>query len=107
MPALGKDHLQKLHGSVLFLLGGESDIAYANGMDDFKRIEKLPTFVGSLDVGHGGTYMQPHGGDYAKVAAAWVKWQLQGDQEAAKMFTGDPCGVAKMQGWTVVKKNIP
>gem|GEM_PF-187090 len=107
MPALGKDHLQKLHGSVLFLLGGESDIAYANGMDDFKRIEKLPTFVGNLGVGHGGTYMQPHGGDFAKVASAWVKWQLQGDQEAAKMFTGDPCGVANMQGWTVDKKNIP
>jgi hypothetical protein len=107
MPALGKDHLEKLHGSIIFILGGESDIAYANGMDDFKRIEKLPAFACNLGVGHGGTYMQPHGGDFAKVASAWLQWQLQGDDEAAKMFTGDPCGVAQMEGWTVEKKNIP
>jgi hypothetical protein len=45
MPPLTKDHLAKLHASVFYLLGGETDIAYANGMDDFKRIEKLPTRV--------------------------------------------------------------
>jgi dienelactone hydrolase len=106
MPALGKDHLEKLHGSIIFILGGETDIAYANGMDDFKRIEKLPAFASNLGVGHGGTYMQPHGGDYAKVATAWLQWQLQGDKEAAKMFTGDPCGLSQMEGWTVEKKNI-
>jgi len=32
---------------------------------------------------------------------------LKGDAEAAKMFQGDPCGVAKMEGWKVEKKNIP
>ncbi len=107
MPALGKDHLEKLHGPIIFILGGESDIAYANGMDDYKRITNLPAFTANLGVGHGGTYMQPHGGDFAKVATAWVKWQLQGDEEAARMFKGNPCGVAQMEGWTIQKKNIP
>ncbi|MBN2591655.1 MAG: hypothetical protein JXA96_17450 [Sedimentisphaerales bacterium] len=106
MPALPKSHLEKVHGSIIFILGGESDIAYANGMDDFDKLEKIPAFTANLPVGHGGTYTQPHGGDFAKVASAWLEWQLKGDKEAAKMFEGEPCGVAKMEGWTIQKKNI-
>ena len=106
MPALTKDDLKKLHGSIIYILGGESDMAYANGMDDFEKIEDLPAFTANLDVGHGGTYMRPHGGEFAIVASAWLKWQLKGDEEAAKMFQGDPCGVAQMEGWKVQKKNI-
>lgn len=107
MPRLTKDHLEKLHTPTLYLLGGEKDIAYNNGMDDFRRINHVPVFVGNVDVGHGGTYARPHGGDYARVATAWFQWQLKGDQQAAKMFAGDPCGVAQMAGWKVAKKNIP
>ena len=107
MPPLTKDHLAKLHASVFFLLGGETDIAYANGMDDFKRIEKLPTFVANKGVGHGGTFSQPHGGDWAMASTAWLDWQFKGNAEAAKLFTGNPPGLAKKEGWTVDKKNIP
>jgi hypothetical protein len=107
MPSLTKDHLEKLHTPAIYILGGEKDIAYNNGMDDFRRINKLPVFAANLDVGHGGTYSRPHGGDFAVVAAAWFQWQLKGDKEAAKMFEGDPCGVAKMEGWKAEKKNIP
>ncbi len=107
MPRLTKDHLEKLHTPTLYLLGGERDIAYHNGMDDFRRISHVPVLVGNLDVGHGGTYARPHGGDYAKVATAWFQWQLKGDKQAARMFVGDPCGVAQMAGWKVEKKNIP
>ncbi len=107
MPNLTKDHLEKLHTPIIYILGGSRDIAYTNGMDDFHRITTLPAFAANLDVGHGGTYSRPHGGDFATVATAWVQWQLKGDKEAAKMFEGDPCGVAKMEGWKVEKKNIP
>ena len=107
MPPLSKDYLTKLHAPVFYLLGGSQDIAYNNGMDDFKRIEKLPAFVANRDVGHGGTFGQRHGGDWAMASAAWFKWQLKGDTEAAKLFTGNPCGLSKMAGWTVDKKNIP
>ena len=107
MPPLTKDHLAKLHSSVFFLLGGETDIAYANGMDDFKRIEKLPVFVANKGVGHGGTFSQPHGGDWAMASTAWLDWQFKGNAEAAKLFTGNPPGLAKKDGWTVDKKNIP
>jgi uncharacterized protein YciI len=107
MPGLAKDHLNKLHTPTLYLLGGESDIAYKNGMDDFNRINHVPVFVANMDVGHGGTYRQPHGGEFAKVATAWYKWQLKGDKEAGKMFTGDPCQLSKSTEWEVDKKNLP
>lgn len=107
MPSLSKDHLEKLHMPTLYLLGGESDIAYENGMDDYNRINHVPVFAGNMDVGHGGTYGQPHGGEFAKIATAWYKWQLKGDKEAGKLFTGNPCQLSESDIWTVEKKNIP
>ncbi|MCQ2065339.1 MAG: alpha/beta hydrolase [Bacteroidaceae bacterium] len=94
--------------SVIWILGGSTDIAYENGTDDFKQIRnQMPAFWSSLDgVGHGGTYMQNHGGDYAKVAGAWLKWQLKGDKEAGTMFTGAEPGISKMAGWSFDRKNI-
>ncbi len=107
MPGLTKDHLLKLHTPTLYILGGETDIAYGNGMDDFKRINHVPVFAANMNVGHGGTYSQPHGGEFAKVATAWYKWQLKGDEEAGKMFTGEPCGLSQDPNWKAEKKNIP
>ena len=107
MPAVGKDLLAKLHGPIIYLLGGESDMAFANGSDDYKRIEKLPAVLAYMDVGHGGTYSRPHGGEFARVATAWLKWQLKGDEEAGKMFAGDPCPLSKAEGWTVRRRIFP
>jgi predicted alpha/beta-hydrolase family hydrolase len=107
MPKLTKDHLAKLHTPTLYILGGEKDIAYTNGMDDFRRINHVPVLAANLNVGHGGTYSRPHGGEFAKVATAWLQWQLRSDKEAGRMFVGDPCGLAKAEGWKVEKKNIP
>lgn len=106
MPGLTKDQLEKIHTPVLYLLGGESDIAYNNGMDDFERINHVPVFVANMDVGHGGTYRQPHGGEFAVVATAWYKWQLKGDEEAGSLFTGSPCGLESSEVWTINKKNL-
>jgi len=106
MPNLSKDHLAKLHTPTIYILGGEKDIAYKNGMDDVQRINHVPIFAANLEVGHGGTYGQPHGGEFAKVATAWLQWQLRGDKEAAPLFMGEPCGLAKAEGWKVEKKNI-
>lgn len=105
MPALVKDDLKKLHTPTLYLLGGETDIAYNNGMDDYKRINHVPVYVANLDVGHGGTYREPHGGEFAKVATAWYQWQLKGDEEASKMFVGDDCGLCNDPEWKYEFKN--
>jgi len=107
MPNLKKDDLLKLHTPTLYILGGEKDIAYENGMDDYSKINHVPVFVANMNVGHGGTYGQPHGGEFAKVATAWFKWQLKGDNEAGKFFTGNPCGLSQNPVWKVDKKKIP
>ncbi len=107
MPNLTKESLKKIHSPTLYMLGGERDIAYANGMDDYQQINHVPVFVANMDVGHGGTYSQPHGGEFAKVATAWYKWQLKGDKEAAKMFTGELAGLSNNRNWRFEKKNMP
>lgn len=101
MPMPHKDQLEKIHTPVLYMLGGEKDIAYGNGMDDYARIHHVPAYAANYPVGHGGTYARPHGGEFAVVATAWLKWQLKGDAEAAKMFVGNPPLLKKREGWTL------
>lgn len=104
---LAKSELLKLHTPVLYILGGPTDIAYANGMDDYKRIEHVPVAVANIATGHGGTYFQPNGGPVAGVALSWLQWQLRGDRQAAARFVGKECGLCKDPQWTLQKKNIP
>lgn len=106
MPKLDKTQLEKIHTPTLYLLGGPSDIAYENGMDDVENINHVPVFVGNLDVGHGGTYGEPHGGEFARVATAWFKWQLKNDQTAGKLFIGHPPGLSKTRDWSYERKNM-
>lgn len=106
MPMPEKEKLQNIKVPVIYILGGEEDIAYGNGMDDFFRLKNVPAVAANLPVGHGGTYRQPHGGEFIVPALAWLQWQLQGNEEAAKMFTGSPCGLALREGWTVDKNEL-
>ena len=106
MPMPEKEKLQNIKVPVIYILGGEEDIAYGNGMDDFFRIKNVPAVAANFPVGHGGTYRQPHGGEFTVPALAWLQWQLQGNKEAAKMFTGSPCGLAQRDGWTVDKNEL-
>jgi hypothetical protein len=103
---LNKGALAKLHTPVIYILGGPTDIAYANGEDDFKRIEHVPAMVANLDVGHAGTFMQPNGGLEASVAVSWLDWQLKGDAQAAKRFMGPACGLCKDSRWRIQRKNF-
>ena len=106
MPMPEKEKLQNITVPVIYILGGETDIAYGNGMDDFHRLTKVPAFAANYPVGHGGTYRQEHGGEFTVPALAWLQWQLKGDKEAAKMFQGDPCGLSQREGWTVEKNDL-
>lgn len=106
MPMPTKDKLQNIRVPVIYILGGEEDIAYANGMDDFYRLTKVPAFAANYPVGHGGTYGQPHGGEFTVPALAWLQWQLKGDEKAAEMFKGYPCGLALREGWTVERNSL-
>ena len=103
MPMPPKEKLNEIHTPIIYILGGEEDIAYGNGMDDFHRINHVPACAANFPVGHGGTYRQPHGGEFTVVALAWLDWQLKGDKQAAKMFKGKNCLLSKRQGWTIEK----
>lgn len=108
LPNVKKEDLQKLHSPVVYIDGGKDDMAYKNGEDDFTKINKVPVAIAHLDgAGHGGTYMQPNGGEFGEVAAAWLKWQLNRDQEAMKMFAGEDCTLCKDPKWEYKKKKIP
>ena len=106
LPVLKKELLQQLHGPVIYILGGKTDIAYGNGTDDFSRITKVPAVMMNQEVGHGGTYNQPHGGAFAIAATAWLNWQLKGDKKSSLMFIGDDCGFCKDKLWKIETKNF-
>jgi hypothetical protein len=107
MEDVRKDQLDKLHTPIFYVTGDKTDIAYENGMDDFKRITKVTAIHTYKDgVGHGGTYSQPNGGDFAKVAVAMLKWQLKGEKESSKMFLGANCGLCQQAGWHVATNGI-
>ncbi|MFG6485562.1 alpha/beta hydrolase [Roseateles sp. BYS78W] len=102
-----KSHLDVLHTPTLYILGGPSDIAYDNGMDDFARINHVPVAMANLlGVGHGGTYGQPNGGKAATAVVAWLDWQLRGDRQAARAFVGAQCGLCTDPAWELRKKKI-
>ena len=101
MPMPPKEKLREIHTPIIYILGGKEDIAYENGMDDFHRISHVPACAANLPVGHGGTYRQPHGGEFTIAALAWLKWQLKGDKDAALMFKGKQPLLLQRKGWTL------
>lgn len=103
MPMPEKAKLKEIHTPIIYIMGGKEDIAYENGMDDYRLIKHVPACIANFPVGHGGTYRQPHGGEFSIVALAWLDWQLKGDKEAAKMFTGKKPGIASRKDWTFEK----
>lgn len=99
-----------IHGSVIIVTGGESDIAYENGKRDFELMPaKVPTFYGVYpSVGHGGTYNQDNGGAFGVAAVAWLTWQLMGDTSAAGRgyFVGESCGICKDENWQSASRSL-
>lgn len=103
MPMPPKEKLNEIHTPIIYILGGETDIAYGNGMDDFHRISHVPACAVNYPVGHGGTYREPHGGEFTVVALAWLDWQLKGDKQAEKLFKGKKPALLKRKDWTIEK----
>jgi len=102
-----KAGLKTLRIPTIYVTGDPSDIAFANTEDDFARIDAVPLFRAWREkTGHGGTYREPNGGEFGRVAVAWLLWQLKGDKHSEMMFTGADCGICKLPGWHVKKKNI-
>jgi hypothetical protein len=101
-----KSLLDTVHTPILYVLGGETDIAHAAGMDDFARLTRVPAAVANIDRGHGGTYWDANGGAAAQVVVKWLDWQLRGDQAAGRMFKGRDCGLCRDPAWTLKTRGI-
>lgn len=101
-----EERLQGIHTPVLFIMGGEKDIAWNEGADAFEHITQVPVMLASLNVGHMGTFMQANGGAAAQIAVDWIEWQLRHDANAAKTFEGKDCRLCVNPQWTVRRKGM-
>lgn len=96
--------LRQLHAPILYLVGGTTDVAWANAQMDYKAIKRVPVWLAdNTKSGHGGTYEQPNGGDNARMVRAWLDWQLKGKKEPERLFLeGD---LKDYPGFTIEHKN--
>lgn len=101
---VNKFDLHAIHGPIAYITGGPTDQAHPNALDDASRIRHVPVFLGWLPVGHGGTFSQPNGGEWAKIAVNWLDWQLKDDADAGKWFKGGNCGYCTEGNWKVEYK---
>ncbi|HEU5080345.1 MAG TPA: hypothetical protein VFT72_14130 [Opitutaceae bacterium] len=106
MPAITKQALANYHAPVIYIMGGPSDIAYKNAMDDFSRVSHVPIAMTNFDVGHAGTYSRPHGGEFTRVALAWLDWQLKGKAEASRQFLDAESDLRRDPKWKIQLKNF-
>ena len=96
--------LKNLHGPILYLVGGTSDVAWQNAQQDYKAIKRVPVVLAdNTQSGHGGTYEQPNGGANARMVRAWLDWQLKGKQENERLFIGGD--LTGYDGFTIQHKN--
>lgn len=105
MAGASRASLPKIHTPILYVTGGESDVAYLNAKKDYERISHVPVaWANHPASGHGGTYKEQYGGDYARLVLDWLDWQLKGKQTPAETFLG---GEAKgYTGWTIQAKHF-
>jgi hypothetical protein len=99
--------LTKIHSPIIFITGGDTDTGHRSATANFEAIDQVPEVHAWQQVGHyPATYREPNGGAFAKAAGAWLKWQLKGDKEAAKMFLGPSCGLCTDPKWTIERKKL-
>jgi len=97
--------LSQLHGPIIYLIGGEGDVAYPNAQKDYEAITKVPIVLAdNAKAGHSGTYNQKFGGTFAKLALKWMDWQLKGKQENSAIFLQS--SLSEFPEWTVKSKNF-
>jgi dienelactone hydrolase len=101
------DALADLHGPVLLVNGHERDFMMAASKTTFEMIDHVPAFYGARhNAGHTATAFHPGGGEYANVAANWLRWTFKKDAQAAAMFVGENCSLCKNPNWDVESKGL-
>ena len=102
---IDKTALKKLHAPILYLVGGKTDSAFENALDDFQRIDNVFAVIATDESGHMGTYAEEFGGTYGQIALRWLEWQLHEEEWAESIFIGEEC-ICAYPGWDAQFKNI-
>lgn len=106
MSGASKETLKNLHCPILYIVGGEGDVAYQNAILDYDRINHVPVaFANSLRVGHGGTFHEPYGGSYSKMVRLWLSWQFKDQRNNLDVFLRNR--LHDFADYTMKAKNFP
>lgn len=106
MAEADKESLKNLHCPILYLVGGESDIAYLNALLDYDRIDNVPVaFANQLKAGHGGTFHEKFGGSFSRMVRAWLSWQFKDQRNNIEIFLRNR--MKDFPDYTMKAKNFP
>lgn len=104
MAGASSQSLQNLNAPVLYVEGGESDVAYRNALIDYDRIQHVPiVFANLIEGGHGGTFAETNGGSFSKMTLDWLNWQFKDSDKSSLFLEEDLSGYP---GWTIKSKNF-
>lgn len=102
MAGASANSLKNLNGKVIYLVGGESDVATENALLDYDRILKVPVaFANLLEGGHGGTFNEEYGGSFAAMAKDWLDWQFKNKDMSEVFLEND---LSRYPGWSMKSK---
>ena len=105
MAGASRDLLKNFHGPVIYIVGGEPDVAYPNALMDYKRIDNVPVALANLvNGGHMGTFAEKFGGSFARMAIDWLDWQFKEKNGNSKLFLEKD--LSSYPGWTMDSKNF-
>lgn len=87
MAGASRKNLKELHAPIIYMTGGEGDVAYRNAEMDYNSIKNVhAVWADNAQAGHGGTYNQPFGGSFGKMVVDWLDLQLKGNAGNAANF---------------------
>jgi len=96
--------LKNLHGKIIYMIGGETDIAYPNAVIDYERINDVPVvFANHKTAGHSATFAKEYGGSFAQMTIDWLDWELKDIDNASIFLESD---LWKYPVWTIKSKNF-
>lgn len=105
MAGADRESLEDLHGPIVYIVGGPSDVATSNAELDYKRIDHVPVALANLlEGGHMGTFAEEYGGSFSRMSLKWLDWQLKGQDENADVFLES--NLSNFSGWTIKAQNF-
>ncbi len=106
MAGASRESLKQLHCPILYLVGGDTDMAYKNAELDYERIDNVPVaFANQVRVGHGGTFHEQYGGSFSPMVRAWLSWQFKDQRSNIDVFLRNR--LRDFPDYTMKAKNFP